>query len=264
MFDSPTSVAATVGDWPGMLGVKLPLQLVDALKVYDAVRFTEVEYQVPVDIDSLTAENAEAKIRELAIEMLPTFDVPRGNATMSALHHAKRRVTDAAAERVIALARRSINTVIDQLQPEFHEQVEAYKAAINDLPQQITTHTLLNGGPRVVAAYERAQRAVSYFHKLESWIDKLQPLTGGGRERVCRLLRPTTLEQLNALDKAKDQVADQALANVSPLYVAAVRNGVEFRIHTLHEAAEVRRSCAVLSETSSRPLSDRVVLGAQF
>ncbi|HNM94305.1 MAG TPA: hypothetical protein PKM47_10170 [Mycobacterium sp.] len=95
MFNQ-TEIADMVARWPG-LGIKLPKELATAVEVFEAVRYIEVGYAPVFKIEDVTAANADAKIRELAEQLLLA---PEPGAGLSALERAKKTAVDAAARRL--------------------------------------------------------------------------------------------------------------------------------------------------------------------
>jgi hypothetical protein len=137
--------------------------------------------------------------------------------------------------------------VIKQLEPEFAKQADAYVRVVSVLPSELTSDTLVTGGPAIVSAYGEAQQAAAYLNAVSSWVASTAPICGGdGLEFVLRILRPETSAQLAKLDEAaRLRNVDRVLGAVNPIYLAAARNGVPWGINTLREAAELRESLAV-------------------
>lgn len=241
MYD-PTYTASTVSTWTG-LGVTLPADLIKAIKAFDAVQYVKIVSTPEIDVETLTADNAEQTIRTLADQLVLSTVVDTGADRLSALERAKIKVQDAAARAVLGLAREAIPDVIEQLTPRFEQQAQAYAEAVSQLPDQITSETLIGGGATVVTAYGNAQSAASYLNQVSSWVRSTGSLTGylpKTSEKTIRILRPENGLQLAKLEEAEQLKADNALAALNPVLVAAVKLSVPFGINTLAECDQIR------------------------
>jgi hypothetical protein len=138
-----TEIAEQVAGWTG-LGIKLPKELAEAIEVFEALKWTEVVRAPVFDIDTVTTKNAEAKIRELA-DQLVLLEVPGGG--LSTLQKAKMQALEAAARVVRNWGVHAFPDVIRQLTPQFDEHVEAYTEAVAKLPEDITAETLVSRAP---------------------------------------------------------------------------------------------------------------------
>jgi hypothetical protein len=246
-----TNIADNVSGWTG-LGVKLPDELNKAIELFESVRYAEVGRQPVFDVESLTQENAEDKIREFA-EQLALSEVPGGG--LSVLDRAKKQVVESAARQVISLARHAIPDVIDQLTPTFDKHVEAYIEAVGKLPETLTANALVAAGADAVTAFADAQREAGFLHRIDAWVVQTGYVTGvlsKQMEVTCRILRPNSVIQLTKLDAAHHTQADQTLTAVDPVFYTAARLGVEFGIQTLREAAKLR---SALQSVSAQKLS---------
>lgn len=184
MSFSPSDIASQVTDWTN-LGIKIPKDLAKAVGIFEAARWAEVGYAPRFDLDSLTPDNAEAKIRELAQSV--ALSVPQGpnGASGSVLVMAKQQVMDAAARRVLSLARAAVPDAIKQLAPRFSKAAEAYTEAVSKLPDEITSDTLVSAGPDAVEAYGQARTAAGYLDgSAPGW--RVPPAWAGGSRRVWR------------------------------------------------------------------------------
>jgi hypothetical protein len=238
MSDPYSMIAARrVSNWTS-LGIKLPKPLSQALDVYEALRYAEVERPVAFDLASVTADNAEEKIREFAEQLMPTRTIDR----FSTLAEAKRRALDLAGRDVIAKARTAVPEVVKQLAPKFDRAAIQFTEAIAVLPENITSEELVSAGPAALEAYQAAQSASAEIARVADWVDSLEGIPGLATERLplLRVLRPATPGQLHRLEQARDARVDSAHERLEKVYVEAARLGVEFGINTPAEAVGLR------------------------
>ncbi|MBF6425589.1 hypothetical protein GV791_04250 [Nocardia cyriacigeorgica] len=247
MFDH-VHAADNVTRWTG-LGVKLPKQLTEAIKTFEAIRYTEIGHAPGLDITKVTPDNAEAKIRELADQLTLSMNlVPVVGANgVSVLEEAKRRYTDAAARSVLGEAGAAVPGIIELLSPEFDKHSAAYADAVAKLPTDLTADSLVRAGGDAVIAYAEAQREASYLNGVSNWVAETRLLPGhsGAPEPALRILRPTSVVQLTKLDEATWKQANQTVRAIDPVLYAAVREGVQFGINTSREASQIRSSLAI-------------------
>jgi hypothetical protein len=222
--------------------VKLPRELADAIQLFETLRYTEVGRPVAFNIEDVTPKNAEDKIREFA-EELAVSEAPGGG--LSVLERAKNVAVEAAARRVRGLASAAVPNVIEQATPAFNKHVETYTEAVAKLPETVTAETLLSAGPEAVEAYQIAKREAHYLNMVSSWVAGTGVISGvlaKHMEVVLRILRPESSLELTKLDAARAMPADPALIALEPVFYAAARLGVEFRIHSLRQAKDLRKS----------------------
>lgn len=234
-----STIADGVTRWTS-LGVELPKELAEAVKVYEALRYTEVGHQPVFDLAAVTTANAEKKIREFA-DQLALSETPAGG--QSVLAKAKGYAADAAARGVLSSARAAVPEVINRLTPEFDQHAEAYAAAVETLPEEITSDALLSAGPEAVADYQDAQREAQYLNTISTWVattSYLSGMTPKNIESVIRILRPASPGELVELDAAHHKSANPVLAAIDPVLFAAARHHIEFKINTLAECADLR------------------------
>jgi hypothetical protein len=187
-----------------------------------------------------TTNNAEAKIRELADELV-LLEVPGGG--LSTLQKAKMQALEAAARVVRNWGVHAIPDIIRQLTPEFDEHVEAYTEAFAKLPEDITAETLVSAGADAVTAFGDAQREVGYLNKIDGWSAQTATLLGitpKEQEVVIRILQPESMPQLAQLDAARARQADPALQLINPVFYTAARDGIPFGINSARQAAALR------------------------
>ncbi len=236
--------AEGIRTWTSM-GIKLPAELVKALELFEAVRYIEVEHRPRVDLDAITAKNAEAKIKALAEEYLFSTQPHGGGHTP--LTKAKKEIVDAATGRVINLAKKSIPELIDQLSPEFDAHAAAYTEAVELLPNNLSVGALLDGGSEAgsaaIEAFQIAKDEAAHLGRFADWLAATSQLIPPyDYEPVLSVLRPTDLGQLQTLDRAAErEPAEDAVRKINPVFYAAARNGVDFVLNRPEQAKSIRR-----------------------
>ena len=237
-YTQPHHIADDVSRWTS-LGVELPAELEEAIEVYETLKYTEVGHRPVFELTEVTTANAEKLIRAYADELV----LSASNGGLSPLEKAKNAAVDSAARRVNTVAGQAVRSIIDQLTSRFENHVEAYAEAVLALPREITSESLVAAGPDAVALYGTAQQEAAHLNQIRNWVAGLNQLPGGGsraHENVITILRPADSRELIELDKANVRV-DATLAALNPVWVAAVRLGVQFAINTPREAAERRK-----------------------
>lgn len=236
-----TSVADSVGRWPGSLGVTLPADLVKAIEVFETIRWTEVGHQPKIDLGKVTAKNVETLIRDHASH---TALLDKPGESWGELTKAKRAYADAAAREIVQLASGAVDGVIEQLTPGFEEAAVAYVAAVDLLPEDLSSENLVNAGAAAVAGYGQAQEAAAKLTTVREWASSLRELPGHQADierAVLYIIRPENMLQLTELEKARDaKVNDVERAVGGPVLILAAREGYEFSIRTPREAAQLR------------------------
>jgi hypothetical protein len=242
MFTEPIESAAAISRWTD-LGVTLPKDLVKAIEVYEAVRYTEIGYAPQFDIEKVTPKNAEAQIYELAEQI----SVREQNGGWAPLEAAKNRAMSAAAGQVNRAARLATPAIAGALLPEFDDHTDAYAAAVNELPDDLSAETLLAAGPEAVTAYQSAKAEAAELDRISLWVASAHYAftgTNTGQESVIRVLQPVDTLQLLQLEQASKRQVDAVLAAINPVYYEAVKRGVPFGINTPHESRDIREELA--------------------
>jgi hypothetical protein len=237
------TVADRVSRWSGSLGVTLPADLVKAIEVFEAIRWTEVGHRPQIDLSKVTAKNVEILIRDHASH-LALLDKP--GEGWGELTTAKKAYADAAAREVVRLASGAVDGVIEQLTPGFDEAATAYVAAVDLLPEDLSSENLVKAGAAAVGAYGQAQDAAAKLTTVHGWASSLRELPShhADVERAgLYIIRPANILQLIELDKASDaKVNDVQRAVGGTVLLLAAREGYEFSIRTPREAAQLRAS----------------------
>lgn len=245
MLGDVISPAQSVAQWTG-LGVKLPKELARSIEVLEAIRHVETGHPVVFDTADVIADNAEAKLREFADQLAPTLPlVPvLGGRGSSVLQEAKKQALTVAARDVLAKAAGAVPSILKQLTPEFERAVAEFTEAVQALPDDLSDAAIVQAGPAVLAGYQHAAQAQGVIAGFDRWIASLTNLPGfGGQpDAVTRVLRPTTRDQLSKLRNADAKRYGQ----LQPLFVVAVREGVEFGLNTPTEAAAIRERIAAM------------------
>jgi hypothetical protein len=149
---------------------------------------------------------------------------------------------DSAARAVLQEAGAAVDAIIEQLIPTFDKHAAAYVEAVAKLPAGVDDRALVSAGPQAVTAFATAQGHAGYLAAVSSWVANTRNLPGHAiqPDAVLRILRPETRAQLAKLDAAQRQSANATLAAIDPMLVVAAREGVEFGINSLREAAAIR------------------------
>lgn len=167
-------VADQISRWPDTYKVTLPDDLHKAIETFELIKWTEVGHRPAFDLKGLTQKNAEQKIREFAAALSVTDNREGG----SAIDRAKSIALETAAREVIRLAADAADGVIDQMMPTLQEAAAAYVAAVDLLPNELTTENLVEAGPSAVAAYGQAQAAVGPIVAVINFVQELKDLPG--------------------------------------------------------------------------------------
>lgn len=239
----PRHHAEQVSRWSGSLGVEIPEDLSKAIEIFELVLWTEVGHLPQIDLSKVTAKNAETLIREHA-SRLALLDKP--GEGWGELTQAKQAYVDAAARAVAQLASGAVDGVIEQLTPGFDEAATAYVAAVDLLPEDLSSENLVKAGATAVAAYGQAQEAATKLTTVHGWASSLRELPGHHADVELAglyIIRPADMMQLSELDKAKRSEANDVERAVGgPVLLLAAREGYEFSIRTPREAAQLRAS----------------------
>ena len=121
---------------------------------------------------------------------------------MSNLELARNRYLDAAASRVVSLARGRVPYAITQLAPRFEKHAAAYVAAVAKLPADLTSDSLVSAGTNALAAYGDAKRAAQSLNLIDHWLSSTAHLSIGKPDVALHLLRPASVGELEKLDLA--------------------------------------------------------------
>jgi hypothetical protein len=140
---------------------------------------------------------------------------------------------------VVNTAGALVPEIIGQIRPAFELAVSEYREALQTLPEDTSSDALVAAGPSTLAEYLRATTAAASIAAFDEWLSGLVWLpafAGHNPEAALRVLKPTNRAQLHILTNAQGSAGA-----LNPLYVAAVRNNIEFEIHTPAEASEIRQ-----------------------
>ncbi|CAA0127420.1 Uncharacterised protein [Mycolicibacterium vanbaalenii] len=175
---NPVSTAKQISRWTN-LGIELPDELTAALDRFEALQYVEVGHRPTFDLESVTAENAEEKVREFAKVLANHIPMRlEDGVSASVLESSKSWALNAAAIALKRTAAQSVPQIIDALEPEFEEHAEAYAEAALALPETITSDTLVKAGPDALAAYGVAKEEAAYIGGISSWISQTSDITG--------------------------------------------------------------------------------------
>jgi hypothetical protein len=230
-YDAVLTAQNVARSWPALAGT-LPKALADAIAVLDAAKYVEAPW-TGIEVEKLDPKNVGQSITDLAVTL----------ASASQFDEAKRAVHRALASQVLHAAGAAVPEVIEKIKPSFDKAVIEFTEAVKALPDQITSSTLVDAGPAVLDAYQRGTAAAGVIGAVDSWLANLADLpahAGFDRDRVLRVLAPSTPHQLQMLVIETGGNKDPHLQRLGALYVDAVRYGIQFAMHTPREAAQLR------------------------
>ncbi|RIT28650.1 hypothetical protein D2E76_27320 [Mycobacteroides abscessus] len=234
--------ADTIAGWTA-LGIKLSPELEKTIELHEAIRRTEVGHGFNIDITNLTPADVEATIHDLARHIVTAEAVGQN----SPLANAKLRLLQTAAAQVIKLARQFAPEARNQLAVKFDKHAKAYTEAVQKLPEELTSESLIAAGPDAVSAYSVAQAEVEHLREVRSWVSDVRRIPGlsaGEDNHVLNVLRPCDIEQLHRIDAALYAKVDPVLDRIDRVFVTAVREGVEFGINLPAESQRIRAELA--------------------
>jgi hypothetical protein len=238
---------SNISRWTG-IGVKLPKPLAGKLAVFDSVRYVETGHQVDVDTSTITTANADQAVAELAARLVPaTAD----QGKRSPLDTAKLTILNQLAVEIIRAASDAVPEIIDQLRPTFERAVSVFTESVGKLPDELTSEALVAAGPDVLTEYHAAREAAATIHSIDGWIASLADLaaySGYEPDRILRVLAPSTRAELVKVSAA-DRDAEPLVRELGESYLTAVELGVEFKMNTPQESAELRE------ELESQPVA---------
>lgn len=250
MFNQ-TEIATGVAGWK-KYGVKLPEDLTAAIELFNTVRWVEVGHRARFNLQAVTAENAEDKIREFALEIVVAGGPDQ--LAPAVLSEAKNHALEAAARNVNNQARSAIPSIIELLTESFDEHAEAYAEAVSRLPDDLTADKLVAAGADTVAAYHAATQQATALSSFHAWVldaARVSLIHPTDTEKVLTLLRPVNMPQLARLDEAHRLLGvDPVFKAINPVWHAAVRHRIPFGINAPREASSLRQRL----ETSAKPV----------
>ncbi|RIR96185.1 hypothetical protein [Mycobacteroides abscessus] len=243
--------ADAITGWTG-LGIKLSPELEKAIELHEAIRWTEVGHGFNIDIAKLTPADVEATIHDLAQHIVFAEAVGR----LSPRAQAKAQLLDKAARQVVVLGREFAPEARDQLAVEFDKHARAYVDAVQKLPEELTSESLVSAGPDAVSAYSEAQAEVEHLRQVSGWVSDIRRIPGlgaGEDTRVLNVLRPSDIGQLNLLDASLYAKVDPVLDRIDRVFVTAAREGIEFGINLPNEIRDLRQNNTI-QEVSRGPV----------
>ncbi|ORB46971.1 hypothetical protein BST43_26380 [Mycobacteroides saopaulense] len=233
----------SITGWAG-LGIRLSPELEKAVEVYETIRWTEVGHAFDIDIAKLAPADVESTIRDFAQHIITAW---ARQARLSPMGDAKLRMMSMSAAHIIKLSRQFAPEARDQLAVEFDTHAQAYTEAVQKLPEELTSESLIAAGPDAVSAYSAAQAEVEHLRQVRSWVSDIRGIPGlgvGDADLVLNVLRPSGIEQLHRLDAALHGNVDPVLGRIDPVFAAAVHEGVEFGINLPAESHRIRSELA--------------------
>lgn len=248
LFDTVDSITG----WTG-LGIKLSPELEKAVEVYETIRWTEVGHAFNIDIAKLAPADVESTIRDFAQHIITAW---ARQAQLSPLGDARIRMMSMSAAHIIKLARQFAPEARDQLAVEFDKHARAYTEAVQKLPEELTSESLIAAGPDAVSAYSAAQAEVEHLRQARSWVSDVRRIPGlgaGENDPVLNVLRPSDIDQLNLLDASLYAKVDPALDRIDRVFVTAAREGIKFGINLPAEIHDLRQNNTI-REVSRGPV----------
>jgi hypothetical protein len=221
--------AQRVSDWSAVVG-KLPQPLADLI-----VAFEEVSYALPphtgLDTNGLTVKSVPAAVEKLANDI----------AVASHFKEAQTAAKAALADAVLIAASDAVPAILKGLAPKFQTAVQAYTAAVQALPDPVTSDVLVASDPAVLAAYQNAVTAAATIKAIDGWLASLAEVPEHGSnapQPELRVINATNRSELAAVmnAKAKSDAEDKLV----PRYLVAVRSGIGFQTRTPVEASALR------------------------
>ncbi|MGB3230714.1 MAG: hypothetical protein WBB57_07535 [Mycobacterium sp.] len=252
---NPVSTAKQISRWTS-LGIELPDELTAALDRFEALQYVEVGHRPTFDLESVTAENAEEKVREFAKVLANHIPMRlEDGVSASVLESSKSWALNEAAIAVKRTAAQSVPKIIEALEPEFEEHAEAYAEAALKLPETITSDTLVKAGPDALAAYGVAKQEAAYIGGIGGWLSQTAEVTGvRSTENFLNVLAPEDALQLVKLDGANSSSgrADRTYTAIVPVYFTAARLGVPFALNLPREASRLRKELELAMQSQSQ------------
>ena len=148
------------------------------------------------------------------------------------------------ARNILHAAGAAVPEVIEKVRPAFERAVSEYAEAVEALPEKISSSALVDAGPEALGAYQTALGAVAVINRVDAWLAGLAQLpayAGRDNEPALRVLKPANRAEFQTLVNAAGNNVDPYHQRLNSLYIAAVREGIEFAIHTPIETAEIRQ-----------------------
>ncbi|MBA8960137.1 hypothetical protein JOJ86_003428 [Rhodococcus percolatus] len=243
---TPYMKVSHIANWTSTLDVKLPKSLDDALSAYDALRYVETGHEPVIDPTKLKAAGVAAEVERVAKEL----------SVNAHLEEAQRRVAGRLESRIIHEAAAAVPSVLEQLTERFDAEAARYVDAAVKLPEVLTSESVVETrDAEVLKALGDATEAAGFLEKVDGWLESLGDLPGFGSnyEPVLRVTAPSDHASMWALKEAHHtrHTADTLLLSVGPVYFAAARNGVEFKMMTPDESKDLLQELK-----DSRPLSN--------
>jgi hypothetical protein len=211
------------------LGGQLPPALADAVAAFEAADAVAEPSAAAINVTAITADTAAQAVA----------DAVDAAARSGVFHSAKSKVVDALGRRVLGEAIGALPEAFARMTPDLDAAVKELAEALDDLPEEITDAAIVAAGPATLAAYQRALAAQKVLNMLDGFVASVPAgLANSAPElHVLRLLTPTSrAEYAGLLDAAANRGKRPAL---SPLWLFAVRNGIEFAMNSPARQREI-------------------------
>jgi hypothetical protein len=199
---------------------KLPAELQAALEVFDAADAA----RPPAVADTITTKNAQEVIAA-------AVDAEIRNEKWATVQS---RIVGGLARTVLSAAVNATPELIPRLEPQFRADVNAFVAAVAELPDDITPDGLVRAGSDALRAYEDTLAAQGAVKRYDNWLASV-PWSQTVRNdlSVLRVIRPKTRADYIALCNAG---ANRDKSKISSVYLYAARNGLDWAMTPPWEA----------------------------
>jgi hypothetical protein len=221
------------------LGVPLPKALTTAIETFETLQYVDIIHRPTIDLEGLTAENAEKRLAVFAAELttsLPLSSGLPGAMSISILAEAKTRAMTKAAGAVLAAAGNAVPEVIGSLEPTFTRAVDEFRESVALLPDELTAQTLVTAGAATLDAYQSAVASAAVIERIDAWLGTVGRLSNFAdhlQRPILRTLEPKNRSEYFELAQERDSL------RLPGHYVAAVRLNVPFKMSTPAECSEV-------------------------
>jgi hypothetical protein len=225
------STAATIANWTD-LGVTIPAQLKQAAELYEATAYMEGPY-TGIDLSQITVKTLEQSVIALADSM----------AVAAQFAEAKHAVQTRLGQQLLHTAGEAVDDLLAALQPRFERAASRFTEAVKTLPEDLSATNLVRSGPACLQAYNDALEAQDELRTVDKFLASLVylPRYGGTRQdNAIRVLKPSDRNELQKLVTVAGSNKPDKYADLSPLFVVAVRAGIPFVMHDPRQWSDLR------------------------
>lgn len=148
--------------------------------------------------------------------------------------------------------------LIPEIQPLFDQAAARYREAAETLPEKLSNDSLVKGGPKVLEAFEAAQKAASEMKVYTDFVGRIE----GEESRVLAVSSPDSVAELWSLVSATRGKHDPAVTKVGPALFAAAHQGVSLQLNPKPE--QKRLLDALQNEDSQQTKRNNFSRGASL